>query len=172
MTTVDRSVYIAELVRQRDELADRCAKLEAAAALPVSGEIEKVIKRLEAYANARGNLTSNDARIAVAALCSHPQAPAEGHPVLCPNCGAKGKIESGAMTVRGTGLVCGDQPPRVVHHNDAEYRAQRRAEARETVARWRSIADRRTAAGMSDAARIWRIEADALELSCARQWGD
>lgn len=56
--------------------------------------------------------------------------------------------------------------------DDPAYRARRLAEAREQVSRWRAIADKRVMAGLPDAAKVWRIEAGALERECERMWGD
>lgn len=65
------------------------------------------------------------------------------------------------------------QPPSpivVPAHDDAAYRAQRRAEAAEGVASYRAIAASRDAEGRHEAARIWRQEADKIEVECERMW--
>jgi hypothetical protein len=64
-------------------------------------------------------------------------------------------------------------PPIIVTvaHDDSEYRARRRADAAETVASYRAIADSRDAEGRHAAAVVWRQEAAKLEAECARIWG-
>lgn len=63
------------------------------------------------------------------------------------------------------------EPAITIVYDDSAYRAERKREAAETIAWYRSQSDARNAAGRTEAATVWRQEADKLEALCAQVWG-